>query len=83
MVGIEAQAAGTPVVCSDSVTSELDVGGFVYFVPLAASQKEWCEAIHGAKRAGVIRARKQLTDNHYNIKNEVKDMETFYDRIGG
>lgn len=82
MVGIEAQAAGTPIVCSDSVTPELDVSGIVQFVSTDDPLKEWCRAVNAAERISVAQSRALLTGNHYNIKNEVRDVEMFYDKIG-
>lgn len=46
MVGVEAQCAGLPIVCSDRVPKEVAIGSSV-FLPLDLEPRRWAECIRG------------------------------------
>lgn len=45
VTGVEAQAAGLPCLFSDAITRECDIKGSAAFLPLAAGEAAWTEAI--------------------------------------
>lgn len=61
-VAVEAQAAGTPVILSESITTEADLGmGLVGFCPINESTSSWIESILKAKTIEIptIKERKE------------------------
>lgn len=80
VVGVEAQAAGLPVLVSDTVTKELDVTGFCRFLPLNSADL-WADRIRevaGSRNDNVTNA---FRENGYGIRGEVKKLEKLYQRI--
>lgn len=59
IVGIEAQAAGTPVVCTDTLPIEIDVSPLIYRLSLERSADEW---------AGVVIKAADNPQRHKNMK---------------
>lgn len=78
VVGIEAQAAGLPIVCSDIVTREMNVSGNVSYIGLDSALSVWTNKILSVARMAQKDAEKVLTRNGYNIETEVKKLESFY-----
>jgi glycosyltransferase involved in cell wall biosynthesis len=83
VVGIEAQASGLGVLCSDTVTPELDVvPGLVRRLPLAAPAPAWAEALLRARESwssldpgAALRIVRRST---FNITNGIKALERLY-----
>ena len=79
LVGIEAQAAGLPVLAADTVTKELNITGNVGFVSLEKPAKFWAEKI-----LDIVNdfSRRDMTEAvrlaGYDIKETAKWLETFY-----
>ena len=78
VVGIEAQAAGLPVVCSDVVTTDMDLTGNVTYVSLKDNDLTWTEKILSGSRMAQKDVSKALTEKGYNIKREAKNIENIY-----
>ena len=79
LVGIEAQAAGLPMITSNTVTLEADVTGNVTFLPLELSAEEWAKKILEVNESFV---RKDMTQKvreaGYDIKQTAQWLQTFY-----
>ena len=79
VVGVEAQAAGLPMLTSDSVTRELCVTDFVEMLPLRDAPKIWANKIDEmlAKKA----RRNTLVEMNaagFNIRRTTDDLQNFY-----
>ena len=80
IVFIEAQINGLPVVTSDQVPREIDLGGKVVFLPLQNSPQSWADEILTIKKTN----RLEYYDKHYkeiiryNISDNVKTLEEYY-----
>ena len=80
MTGVEAIAAGLPLIISDTVTDELKFGSAVKYLPL--KQEAWVEEI--LKRANIndtdLRAErsKEAADNGFDINVTSKQLENLY-----
>lgn len=79
LVGIEAQAAGLPMITSNTVTLEADVTGNVIFLPLELSAEEWAKKILEVNESFV---RKDMTQKvreaGYDIKQTAQWLQKFY-----
>lgn len=78
LVGVEAQAAGLPVVASDSVTKETDLFGNVSFLSLDAPASQWAQALLQA----ALLPRKDTLDAlrraGYDLNTTVPWLQGFY-----
>lgn len=81
MVGVEAQAAGLKVVCTDSITAELDVSGRTAYVGLNAPVQLWASEIMNSSRSSSDEAEAVLTSSGYNIKVEARKLQDFYTKL--
>lgn len=79
IVGIEAQAAGTPTVCTDTLPKELSVTPLLTRLPLGDS-KQWAQAVQSA--AGSVEShsdmRKYIKEANYDIEGLVQYLMQFY-----
>lgn len=80
VVGVEAQAAGLPVLVSDTVTKELDVTGFCRFLPLHHAEL-WADKIRQVAGTRNVNAANSFMKNGYGIQGEVKKLERIYQKI--
>jgi glycosyltransferase involved in cell wall biosynthesis len=83
VVGLEAQAAGLPLVLSDTITSEIDiVHGLVHWCGLAQPISAWVDRIITARSdALTITQDKALTTmekSSFNIQSGVRKLESLY-----
>lgn len=82
IVCVEAQAAGTPVLTSDTVPREAAVvPGGVEFLPLAAGEELWAEralAILGAPRPDPNEWRKIVEQSAFGIERCINDLHAIY-----
>lgn len=84
VVGIEAQAAGLPVITSTAVTSEMDITGNVDFLELRKGAENWADVI--AKKLSSFQRKDMysyIKENGYDITETSKWMEDFYMRKDG
>jgi glycosyltransferase involved in cell wall biosynthesis len=79
VVGIEAQAAGLPMVLSDTITPELDaVPGLVHRVSLQQPATHWAEVVL-ASRTGTDRSGMTVLNNSpFDIAYSVQQLEAVY-----
>lgn len=78
VAGVEAQAAGLPIVLTDTITKELQITDAVSYVPLNAPVTQWSETILSYK--GFVRkdTSKLLTESGFNIKTTAEILQKFY-----
>ena len=83
-LAIEAQAASTPVVLSDCIPKNVDLGlGLVKRVSLSENAKHWAEEAVSARKTLFDKSLIESTlENHgLSIKTNVKSLETLYSSI--
>lgn len=82
LVLVEAQAAGLPCLCADSVPDEADVvGPLVRRLPLSASAETWADripALLGPAAVTRAEALRLVERSDFNIETEVRQLERFY-----
>ena len=79
VVGVEAQAAGLPILTADTVTRELCVTDLVEMLPLDASLKSWVDKID--KMIETKKRRNTLNEMNragFNIRNTADFLQNFY-----
>ena len=78
VVGIEAQAAGLPILMSDVVTKEMKITDGVEYVSLEESPKTWAK--HILKQKGYIRrdTSDEISAAGFDIKSTAVYLETYY-----
>lgn len=78
VIGIEAQASGLPMVVSDAVTRELDLGD-VSFVSLTVGLDAWVDAIYRCNRnTDRSEAYQKVSLLGYDIQREANKLQEFY-----
>ena len=83
VVGVEAQAAGLPLLLADTVTEETKVLPTTVFLPLAAGPAAWAEHIlsyRGAPRADTGEAMRAA---HFDIDAESGLLASYYEKVTG
>lgn len=78
VVGVEAQAAGLPLVVSDNVTGELDVTGNVSYLSLGAGAKAWAGRLLEAAERERRDCCAQIRNAGYDIHASARWLEEFY-----
>jgi glycosyltransferase involved in cell wall biosynthesis len=84
LVGMEAQAAGLPMVVSDAITTEMDgVPGLIRRLSLHQTAAEWAEAVLNLKATGPGVAKREalaaMEDGPFNIQSSVQALQSFYE----
>ena len=83
IVNIEAQANGLPVVVSDRVPQDADMGGVFIRVPLEASDAQWAETIQKISPAKEQERSDtahlaRIRQHGYDLETETEKLEEFY-----
>jgi glycosyltransferase involved in cell wall biosynthesis len=82
IVGLEAQAAGLPLVLSDAIAEELDIiKPLVRRVALSKPASYWADFIlelKGAPPVSQREATKIIADSQFNIHNSIRMLEDIY-----
>lgn len=80
IVGIEAQAAGTPTVCTDTLPKEINVTPLLHRVSLNITAKEWAEEVVRASKDNLAHKNttQYLKEANYDIYSLVNSLEQFY-----
>ncbi len=80
VAGLEAQAAGLPVILSDTITPEADViPALVQHIPLDAPASVWADAALAARpTVAQADALAQLARSQFNIEQSVRALEAVY-----
>lgn len=84
-VAIEAQAAGTPCVCSTAVPKEVDMGmGIISFISNAEPVQKWSDEIRkleSAERPNIGKIEDCFEKREYTVEHEVKTLMKIYDKV--
>ncbi len=75
---IEAQAAGLPVLCSESITREADVTGLCRFLPLE-DWEAWVEAMAETDPAQRVDTQEKMVQGGYDVLSNTRWLEEFYE----
>lgn len=78
---LELQAAGIPVLASDVITKEIDMGlGLLHFISLNASPTEWAKTAMRVNRINNPEDRiyKAFSIHNFDIRQSVKTLEDIY-----
>ncbi|WP_281522036.1 glycosyltransferase family 1 protein [Dubosiella newyorkensis] len=78
VVGIEAQAASLPIICSTEVTKETKITNLVEFLDLKAPINEWAEKVKSISRKDVSEEIKKAS---YDIKTEGEKLLHYYEGL--
>lgn len=78
IVSIEAQAAGLPVVASDSVPRDTELTENVRFLSLEADADEWCRAILGFEDCQRNATAEKIKARGFDIKDTANDLKKLY-----
>lgn len=77
VVGIEAQVSGLPCYFSKTITEEIKITKSTKFIDLNKSAEEWADIIY-KDVPNLNRTLKNEIDDKYDIKNNAKKLEKFY-----
>lgn len=80
IVGIEAQASGTPIVCTDSLPEEIDVTPLVHRVSLSKMPEYWAQQVvyASANKLAHCDMKEYIVKANYDMSRIAKEMERFY-----
>lgn len=78
IVGVEAQAAGLPVVVSENVSDELDMGKNVAFLPLSEDVKMWVDKILELKGDRYLENTQLLREHGYDVYQTASIVRDMY-----
>ena len=86
LVGLEAQAAGVPVLASDAVPNEMRVvEGMVRTMPLQRPARDWAEAVialRDGQRVAPERALALMEQSDFALDAAVRSLEALYTALG-
>ncbi len=80
VVGIEAQATGIPIVCSDTITKELKINNNIKYIP-TKDPSIWANTILQMQGVKDINCKQNIENAGYDIKIAAKRLMEFYDKI--
>jgi glycosyltransferase involved in cell wall biosynthesis len=77
---IEAQASGTKIVASDTISDEVNLTGLIDFLSLRETPEFWANKIGEIKKTKIIKMdlKNSIVKHGYDIVSNAKKMETFY-----
>ena len=80
IVAVESQAAGTPVICTDSLPKEISVSNLLIRVSLNSDVNVWVKAVENAIEGNTehVNMQKNIIEAHYDIKDVSKTIEEYY-----
>lgn len=81
IVGIEAQAAGLPCIFSNEITREAQITENCKFIKLNDPIDIWIKSLIELKHNSRSNTQLDIIKNGYDIKNEAKKLEDFYERL--
>ena len=78
VVGVEAQAAGLPLVLADTITEETRILDTTAFLPLSAGPAAWAERILTYRDHVRTDTRAEIAAAHFDIRQESAALVSFY-----
>lgn len=80
IVAVEAQTAGTPVICTDTLPSEINITPIIYRVSLKENAENWSKKIKEAMSNDLVHTdtTSYTIKANYDIKDISKKLEQFY-----
>ena len=81
VVGVEAQAAGLPLVLADTITEETRILDTTAFLPLSAGPAAWAERILTYRDHVRTDTRAEIAAAHFDIRRESAALVSFYRRL--
>lgn len=81
VVGIEAQAAGLPVVTSTGVTRELPLEDLVTYLPLSDSPDVWAEQVLKSARLPRRNTTAEMVESGYDVQVAARIMQEKYEEM--
>lgn len=82
VVGVEAQAAGLPIVFADTITREVAVSNHVVYLPLSDSPKIWAEQVLSMKASLRYNCIDALRKAGFDRKEMIQHFQQYYLDIG-
>lgn len=85
-VGLESQAAGVPIVASDTVDKGLKITNLIHFLSLNANMSEWLNAIdnaitHNNRNEDQDYIKKSFLNAHYDLNETIRYIEKSYNEL--
>ena len=80
VVGIEAQAAGTPCFFADTITKMCNLTNIVEYISLSASPHMWAKRILKIKGMPKKSMKIQMESAGYNVKSVDQDVQSIYEQ---
>lgn len=84
VVAVEMQAAGLPVICSDSITKEVNITKTITYVSLSLTSSEWAHIIStNALNCAEVRKKQNyfMKKSNYDIKLQAQNLEILYEEL--
>ena len=81
VVGIEAQAAGTPCFFADTITRMCSLTNIVEYKSLAESPDDWADMILKVKDYVRVSTKKQMVGAGYDITAVAQKVQALYESI--
>ena len=81
VVGVEAQAAGLPVVTSTGVTRELPMERLATYLPLSDTAAQWAQAVQSALSVPRRDTRVEMTAAGYDVRTAAWEMQQRYEEM--
>lgn len=76
---IEAQAAGSKIIASDTITKEVKITDLIQFISLNESSENWADNVLDLKNSDYDRNYYQeIVNAGYDIKNTAEELQNFY-----
>lgn len=81
IVCVEAQATGLPIVISDNVSKESNVGGLCEYLSLKTNVDDWVKIILSYKNRKRQNVQDKIIKNGFDNKSAIKKLENYYYEI--
>lgn len=80
IVGVEAQAAGTPLVCSNTLPKEIDVSPLIYRISLDEGSDVWAKVVVDASKDDNAHKdmKRHIVEAEYDMSGLAEKMQRFY-----
>lgn len=82
VVMVEAQAAGLPILASDVITAKSKLTPLVHFLSLQEPDAQWAEMLLQLASEGRQNTAEMLTRQGFDIAQNAKKMQSFYEKGG-